>query len=110
MTEFFAPQVIEGAFYVGPTMARVEWIDSGHSRSNGWEPAEAFIEAAEEPDYMVAVSVGFLLHQDDQHVILTQTFDVHNKVHMNGMTIARASIVKLEPLMSISIPEPRDDE
>ena len=79
-------------------MVRVEWIDSGMSRSNGWEGALAFIEAAHAADALKVVSVGWLLHSDEEHVIIAQSWDKENDQYLNGQIIWRKAMTKFDDL------------
>lgn len=96
-----------------PTMVRVEWIDSGMSRANGWESLEKCIEglglAAAPVRSMEVVTVGLLMHEDDDHIVVAQSYDRHNESWFSTQVIWRPALVKMEPLLTVSIPESRDD-
>jgi hypothetical protein len=81
-------------------MVRVEWIDSGMSRSNGWEEALAYVNASHKEDVLKVISVGWLLHADEEHVILAQSWDKENDTYLNGQIIWRKAMTKFDDLAS----------
>lgn len=94
-----------------PQMVRVEWIDSGMARTNGWEKAEDIIEGLRRtPEFMRVVSVGLLLFQDEEQVILAQSYDAHNENFVNAHGIYRPNVISIEPLLAVELPAPRDDD
>lgn len=75
-----------------PRLVMVTWIDSGLARSNGWEkPAEIIPQMG--VDHMTANTVGFLIHETDEILIVAQTEDLANGAYLNAQAIYVSNII-----------------
>lgn len=86
-----------------PRMVRVEWIDSGMNRSDGWEPASRYAEELGKPTILSVTTVGMLMHEDGDHIIVGQSYDPHNDHWYSGQVIYRPCIQKIDDL-AVSTP------
>lgn len=74
----------------------VEWLDSGEARDNGWESRETVLAALREN--VPAVSVGWLIHEDPEQIVIAHTHDPKNDIFLGGLAIHRANILRISVL------------
>jgi hypothetical protein len=73
---------------VNPEVVMVTWIDSGMAHYAEWLNVDDIVATIhEDPDYMRTVSVGYLIHRDDKHLVLAQTWSRSTSKYMNAETI-----------------------
>lgn len=78
----------------------VTWIDSGMAHFAEWKTAEDYLtDVHDDPDYMRTVSVGYLMHQDAQHIMLGQTWSRSTGKFMNAETIHAPSVESVVTLV-----------
>lgn len=73
----------------------VEWVDSGVARDNGWEPKQVIVEHL---DFEPVTSVGWLLFEDEERIILAQTYDEKHQNFYNLHAVWRPAIKKITVL------------
>ena len=76
----------------------IEWVDS-LDVSDGWETIEHYIE---EGAMIICTSVGYLIHEDEDIMILAMSHDPSNEHVGHGMTIPKVSIKKIFDLQADS--------
>lgn len=81
-----------------PRMVRVEWIDSGMSRSEGWEDAQDIVRALTEEGSFEVVTIGWLIHEDDERIIVAQSHDTFNDAYYNAHAIYRPCVRSIRDL------------
>jgi hypothetical protein len=74
--------------------AEITWLDSGLSRYNGWEPIGDVLESKCQEN----VSVGWLLHETDEHYYLTLSLDPNNHNVSNSQVIYKPNVSKIRYL------------
>jgi hypothetical protein len=79
----------------------VEWIDSGMALSNEWKKQTAFAEELHGNNVLLVSSVGFLIHEDDEHLILGQSRDEHNDQYLNAQVIYRPCVRSVNDLTTV---------
>lgn len=71
----------------------VEWIDSGAARSDGWEPRQEMIDGLDIS--RAVVTVGVLLLEDEDRIILAQTADDSSDTFFSAFCIWKPSIKRV---------------
>lgn len=75
------------------SLYRFRWLDTGMVISDGWLTlAETIARATETPDTMHAETIGYLVHEDENIVILAQTVDLGADAMMNAQVIAKDAV------------------
>lgn len=77
----------------------VEWNDSGMQGDVGWKKAETFA-AAMTVDKMLAHTVGFVMHEDEDVLLLGQTYDAAHDAYCGAMAILKRDILRRETLFN----------
>jgi len=81
---------------VRPRLVLVEWIDSGMAIGQTWKKPDAFVEEVHEnSNFLLVTTVGYLLHEDDEHLVLAQSRDQHNDQYLNAQVIYRPCVQKI---------------
>lgn len=81
------------------TMVRVRWLDSGMAITKGWASVEDYAKDATTGDgVMEAETVGYLVFEDDDIVLIAQTLDIGNGQMLNAQAIAKDCIYGRERL------------
>lgn len=81
------------------TMVKIGWLDSGMVINQGWITLQdALDKIADFPDIMHAETVGYMVHEDENVVIIAQTLDMGAGVLMNAQVIAKDSIYERKKL------------
>lgn len=73
-------------------LVKVLWIDSGMALGDTWVTKDEIIERTEGISSMTAVTVGWLIHQDDYIYVIAQTYDQHNEKFINAQIIATSAV------------------
>lgn len=81
-------------------MERIEWIDSGLSFASTWMAESLIEERAREWDGL-CVSVGHVVYEDDERVILGTTHDPEGNNWAACFGIQKRCIVKRVPLSQL---------
>ena len=71
----------------------VEWRDSGMFQADGWQKRWEFTQAKGDL-HTPARSVGFVLHEDKDTLILSTTHDKAHDAYFGAQFIAKSNIVK----------------
>lgn len=79
-------------------LVRVTWTDSGMARSEGWEDRSRILERMDHHDALKVATVGFLFHEDEDHLFLAQSYDKFNDQYLNAQMIWRPAISLVEEL------------
>lgn len=74
----------------------VEWIDSGETGDSGWRKKQQIL--ADLQENIPVISIGWLMHENPDMVILTQTYDSKHDIHLNPMMIWRKNILRISVL------------
>jgi hypothetical protein len=78
---------------VAPRLVVVEWLDSGMAIGGEWKTSGEFIEHVHESDNILLVTtLGYLLQEDDEHLIVAQSRDEHNDQYLNAQVIYRPCV------------------
>lgn len=75
-------------------VVHVEWVDS--ETETGWEPLSSV-----ESRPLIAHTVGFLLKEADDFVMVAHSFDFENEHYNGAIRIPRCSIVKMSLLCGV---------
>lgn len=78
-------------------LVKVTWTDSGCRHGESWSTIPELVAEAENND-MKVVSVGYLIHRDEKHVILAQSYDETHGHYVNAQQIWAPSVVTIEYL------------
>lgn len=78
-------------------IVKVEWIDSGESRGNGWEPMDKLMKLGRLEDNPVT-TIGFLMHTDKDQIVIGQSYDKGNDLWYSVQVIWQKAILKVETL------------
>lgn len=73
------------------TVEVIKWLDSGLSIADGWQTIEFYREAGR-LDRMYAYTVGMVFHEDEDVVLVAQTYDPKHDTYINAQAIAKANI------------------
>ena len=82
-----------------PPIVLVEWLDS-HRASNGWTELEESVESGREAITTSMLSAGFLVHDDDDGVVVACGLNPRGPDVEGAMAIPRVAIrrvVQLRP-------------
>lgn len=82
-------------------LVKVEWVDSGAALYDGWEQPADMIERSKINDLM-CMTVGFLLHEDEERVIVSLTWDSHHDAFVSGHNIFKPCIVRMVDLTEVA--------
>lgn len=80
----------------------VEWLDSGLSLHEGWATKEVYLAKAG-LDRMAALSAGFVMHEDDDQLILALSYDAEHDTYFSAQVIAKSAIVRRETMGGLSV-------
>jgi hypothetical protein len=83
----------------------VTWLDSGMTQTLGWVPVEDYLDGIHDEGMMTATTVGYLIHQDETHVILAQSRDEGNGNYLNGQVILQQNVLTIESLQGGAVAE-----
>lgn len=89
---------------------RATWVDSGMNRTNGWESLQDTLAGIGDKQLAPVITVGVLMHEDDNQVVIGQSYDSGNDTWYSAQVIWKKALLSLEPLMVVTLPEPREDE
>ena len=62
------------------------------SLSNGWDSVKNYAESATAENIMEAETIGYLVFEDEDIVMLAQTLDIGNGQMLNAQVIAKSCI------------------
>jgi hypothetical protein len=74
---------------------RVTWLDTGLAISDGWMTPAHILEHATN---QLVTSVGFVMYEDDDRLILTGTFAADIDQHLNAQSISKIAIRQREDI------------
>lgn len=74
-------------------MITVRWIDSGMAIDHGWAGRERYLRDVR-IDRMIAHSTGYLMHEDDDLLVLSTTYDPAGRTFYGAQVIAKSSIIE----------------
>jgi hypothetical protein len=77
----------------------VRWIDSGMHIDHGWAPSSTYLDGAE-VSRMEVTSVGIVMHEDDDIVVLALSHDPAHDKWISAQLIHRPSIVEMQRLVA----------
>jgi hypothetical protein len=78
-------------------LVTVEWMDTGARAGMTWATAEELVKEAATNDGIV-VTVGYLLHNDDQFLLLAQSHDTHFDNYLNTHQVMKSAVRKVVKL------------
>ena len=70
----------------------VKWLDSGMHIDKGWASLEDYRKDTE-TSRMTVVTVGILMHEDDQTILIGQTYDPSHDHWVGGQLILKENVV-----------------
>lgn len=76
-----------------PAIIAVRWIDSGMAIDRGWARRERYLTDVR-VDAMIAHTAGFLMHEDDDVVVISATYEPSGQTFYGAQVITKASIVE----------------
>ena len=79
---------------------RVRWLDSGCQGDSGWHTVDVFGEALT-LDRMTVVTVGIVIHEDEDVLIVAGSWDSTHDAYSNALAIALANIIERERLFEV---------
>lgn len=82
-------------------MVSVEWADSGAHIEHGWEPVEKIIARAH-TQFGHVHTVGVLIHEDDEMVVVVLSYDESSDATFGAQAILQSNIVRLRRLMDVA--------
>jgi hypothetical protein len=74
-----------------PQIEIVQWIDSGLAISDGWMDHDEIVKQGSY-EHMLAETVGYWVHEDENVLILSHTYDEALDAHLNVQVIAISAI------------------
>lgn len=77
-------------------ISKVEWLDSGAVVSDGWTSLEDTIEKTKGVDFLHAETVGYVVYEDEDIIIMAQTLDMDAEKLLNAQVIARDAVFNRE--------------
>jgi hypothetical protein len=87
------PQAVEEVAGELPPVVAVRWLDSGMSLDRGWASRDSYVAQAR-IGRMIVRSVGYLMHEDEDVVVLALSYDPSGQTFYGAQVIARRSIVE----------------
>lgn len=82
-------------------LVKVTWIDSGlHLSDDGWAPIETYVAKAIAADTTVE-TVGFLIHEDENMVVVGLSHDAYHGAIFGAQVIHRVGVRSIEDLHEI---------
>jgi hypothetical protein len=78
-------------------LVKVAWVDSGLHLEDGWRDVPWYVNKAECTNGRVS-TVGHLIHEDDQHVIVGLSLDIENDTVFSAQVIWQSNIESMEYL------------
>lgn len=70
----------------------VRWLDSGMHIDKGWASLEDY-RANTETARMQVVTVGILMHEDDETILIGQSFDPAHDTWVGGQLIVKENVI-----------------
>lgn len=80
-----------------PPVHAITWMDSGVHIDHGWGPRQSFMDAVSKQG-MTVISVGMVMHEDDDVVLIGQTYDPGRDSWIAGQAIAKSNIIERRAL------------
>lgn len=80
-----------------PSAEAVRWLDTGMAIAEGWKDA-AYIRSQAKVGRMEVLSVGLLVFEDDDVVVLANSYDREHDAFHNAQVIAKAGILSRSPI------------
>jgi hypothetical protein len=80
-----------------PAIVLVEWLDS-HRASNGWTELDESVESGREAITTAMLSAGFLVHDDEDGVVVACGLNPRGPDVEGAMAIPRVAILKVTQL------------
>lgn len=78
-------------------MVQVDWIDST-SLSDGWDSIEHYVEMGES---LICKTVGYLIHEDDEKIILAMGYNPDNDEVNQATSIPAVTVTKITDLQEV---------
>jgi hypothetical protein len=75
-----------------PTIMLIKWVDSGLHIDHGWDTKEKYLEGIDSECTHV-ITTGFLMFEDDIHIILGQSYDPTHETWYGAQLIVKTNIV-----------------
>ena len=82
-------------------MVLVTWLDSGLASSDAeWQTTEEIVGSMRLHDEssMQVSTVGYLIHEDDEHLVVAQSYDPHNEHFLNAQMIFAPCVIAIRDL------------
>jgi hypothetical protein len=70
----------------------IRWLDTGMAVAEGWKSPDYYASQAKTAR-MEVISVGLLVYEDDDVVVLCTSYDREHDAYVNGQVIAKAGIL-----------------
>lgn len=70
----------------------IRWLDTGLAIAEGWKTPDWYASQAA-TRRMEVLSVGFLVHEDDDVIVLAQSYDPEHNQYVNAEVIAKQGII-----------------
>lgn len=80
-----------------PPILAIRWIDSGMAIDRGWARREHYLSETR-IGAMVAHTAGYLMHEDDDVIVLSSTYDPTGQTFYGAQVIAKTAIVERRAL------------
>lgn len=79
-------------------LQRITWIDTGIAMTGEWLSLPQILGRIASPDSMLAVTVGWTIHSDNEITVMAQTYDKKHNMWMNAQIIHTPAIRTIETL------------
>lgn len=83
----------------GAERVEIEWADS--TSDHGWDDEDAVLQSHERSDHMLCCSVGYVIKDADDHIIIAQSFSAtgpRSRGVGNVLTIPKSQIRDIKTL------------
>ena len=68
----------------------IRWLDTGLAGSDGWKDKAFYMR---EGKCSEVISAGLLVHEDEEVVIVANSYDPDNDLYVNAQVIAKSAII-----------------
>ena len=72
-----------------PPIVTVQWLDSGLQLDQGWGSRESYLEKAR---LATVFTTGYLMHEDEQIIVISPTYDPQAGHFFAAQVIDKASV------------------
>lgn len=77
-----------------PPMVLVQWFDTGMHMDHGWAKVESYADELDKPELMTASTCGFLVHENDEHLLVALSWDEANENALSVQVISQLAVIE----------------